>query len=117
MDPIANVDRLVLLLRQRLLERSRASSTGRTGGAPRAEATAANGLDGVHTLASVDGVDDRQLRRALIQSVLADQFGPTLLNEAKFQQVVERVTETMEEDAGSARLLSRLVTELRATAR
>ena len=117
MDPISNVDRLVFLLRQRLTERSKLGAAARSGGKAAAAERAATGLDNVHALAAVDGVDDRQLSRALIQNILADQLGGKLLNEAKFQQVVDRVTETLESDGASAQLLARLVGELRASAR
>lgn len=112
-DPISNTDRLVLILRQKLLERSKAASRSRAGGKPAAGRPPAGSLDSVHALASVDGVDDRQLRRALIQAILADQFGGELINEAKFQQVVDRVAETIAGDAESAKLLSRVIGDLR----
>ena len=108
MDPITNVDRLVLLLRQRLLERSRSPATRRTSARP------ATRSEGVQALARIDGVDDRQLGRALIQGLLSDQFGGALINDAKFQQLVDRVTEAMTEDAGTSKLLHRIVNELRA---
>jgi hypothetical protein len=110
MDPISSSDRLVALLRQRLLERSKASASGRSGkAAGRAPATPG----AVHALAGIGEVEDRQLRRALIQNILADQLGPELLNEASFHQVVDRVVETLEEDEAGSALLSRMVRELR----
>jgi len=116
MDPISNVDRLVFLLRQRLLERSKLNPTARSSPKSAAGERVA-GLDNIHALAAIDGVDDRQLRRALIQNILADQLGGKLLNEAKFQQVVDRVTETIESDGGASQILAHLVGELRASAR
>lgn len=117
MDPISNVDRLVLVLRQRLEERSKANSATRPGLKPPTTARSATSLENLRALAGIEDVDDRQLRRAFLQNILADQFGVTLINEAQFQQVVDRVTETLEADPGSSRLLSRLVGELRAAAR
>lgn len=113
MDPISNVDRLVLILRQRLQERAKASAS-RADRRERPGEQSATGLDNVQAMAAIEGVDDHQLGRALIQSILAENFGPEMLNEAKFQQLVERVTEAIEADEGGASLLSRLVGELRA---
>lgn len=116
MDPISNVDRLVFLLRQRLQERAKAGAAARPTRRGAGEGQAV-GLDNLQALAAIEGVDDRQFRRALIQNILADQLGPHLINEARFQQVVDRVTETIEGDGAGAQLLNRLVSELRAQAR
>jgi hypothetical protein len=115
MDPVSNGDRLVVLLRQRLLERSKLASAGRKGSGRAGGEPPRTGIDNVQALA-VAGVDDRQLRRALIQNILAEQFGDDLINEAKFQQIVDRVTEGVATDTGSARLLDRIVHELKASA-
>lgn len=105
MDPVSNADRLVVLLRQKLLERAR--TAGSAGSKTPAQP------NGVRALAAIEGRDERQLRRAFIQNLLADQLGQGLINDARFQQVVSRVTEAIEEDDGASGLLSRLVSELR----
>lgn len=117
MDPISNADRLLLLLRQKLLDRSKAaSSSGRVAG-PAARRPPSAGLGSVQALAGIEGLDERQFRRALIQVLLADQLGEGLINEAEFQQVVERVTEAIGEDRVAAGLLDRAVGDLRRTRR
>lgn len=110
MDPISNVDHLVLLLRQRLQERARK-------GAPKAagrRSRATDGLSAAQALAAMEGVDDRQFRRALIQGLLSDHFGQGVLNEARFQQVVDRVVGAIEGDAAGRELLERICREARA---
>ena len=114
MDPISNVDRLVLLLRQRLSERSTAQ---RSAAAAASRRTSPPAADVVRALAAVEGMDERHLRRALIQSLLSDAFGKAVVNEAQFQQVVDRVTQTIEDDPDTARLLQRVVGDLRTAAR
>lgn len=115
MNPISQVDRLVMILRQRMLERAKTSGTKRKD----AGRGAAKGisLDRLKAVAAFDAVDDQHLSRALVQHILADQFGENLINDTKFQQVVERVTDALLEDENGALLLSRLVSELRKTAR
>lgn len=117
MDPISNVDRLVLLLRQRLRERSLAASA--TPGATRRSAGEPGkaGMDNVRALAGVEDIGDRQLARALVQNILADQFGRSVINDAQFQQVVDRVTETIEGEPDASALLAGVVSDLRASAR
>lgn len=115
MDPVSNVDRLVLLLRQRLQERDRTRGPARKADA-RAQ-QAAGGLAAAQALAALEEVDERQLRRALIQGLLADQLGPDLLNAPRFQQVVDRVVGALEADEGGAALLDRITREMRAAGR
>ncbi len=115
MDPISNVDQIVLLLRQRLTERERAA--GVRGERKAGVEPAAQSVDALRALAAVENVDERQLRRALIQNILSEQFGAEMINDARFQQVVDRVTETIEGEADAARLLGRVTRELRAAAR
>ncbi|HEX8232614.1 MAG TPA: hypothetical protein VF559_04620 [Caulobacteraceae bacterium] len=106
---------MVLLLRQRLDERVKASRAARTGTVHQ-ERRKGTLVEELQALTAVEGLSDRQLKRALIQNILAEQFGPEALNDANFQQVVERVTETIEADGGGSQLLDRVVRELRAAA-
>jgi hypothetical protein len=115
MDPITNVDRLILLLRQRLQERDTIRRSPR-GSSRKAEARA-EGVSAAQALAALEDVDDRQLRRALIQGLLSDHFGRHLINEAKFQQMVDRVVTAIEGDDVGKALLDRMTTELRDQAR
>lgn len=114
MDPISNVDRVVLILRQRLQERARAAASKNVTLAGDAQKTP---LEVVQSLAVAEGLGDRELGRALVQSLLTDHFGRDLVNDAKFQRVVDRVTETLEADPTSAQLLADTVRQLRASAR
>lgn len=112
MTRVSNIDHLVVLLRQRLVERTAAK--GRAANASQQAAPSASALE---ALLSLEDVEDRQLRRAFIQDVLAERLGRHLLNEAKFQQIVERVTEALERDAQSGELLENVVSSLRKQAR
>ncbi len=110
MDPISQVDQLALILRQRILDQSKPRSARRKASDT---GTRSSWVASLKALAATETVDDRQLRRALIQNILAEQFGRDLVNETKFQQVVERVVETLEADTSGAILMARCVAELR----
>jgi len=112
MQPISNIDRVVQILRQRLEERERAARKLRS--SRRDDSDAAAPADGIDALALLSGVEERALRRAFIQTLLSDQFGKRLINEAPFQQIVDRVTEAIDSDQTTQRLLSRLLTEVQA---
>lgn len=107
MDPVSNVDRLVLLLRQRLHERDRSSKTNRKAREKKSALSAATAL------AAVDSVDEYQLRRAIIQGILGDHFGSAVVNEARFQQVVDRVVLAIASDDDARALLDRVGADLK----
>jgi len=114
MDPVSNANRLAMLLRQRLDERSRAGAAARGG---RKEAKGTGDVAGKGALRGADAVealDDRKLKRVLIEHILVDQFGPSLVNDASFQQLVDQVTEAIEADSNGALTLSQALAEVRA---
>jgi hypothetical protein len=113
MDPIANANRIAMLLRQRLQERAKSAGAGRGGRKEAPGAGDASRKSSVRGAGVIEALDDRRLKRALIENILADQFGGGLINDAKFQQVVDQVTEAIETEAGGALLLAKAVAELR----
>jgi hypothetical protein len=112
MDPISNTDRLVLLLRQKLAERAK-TATPRSAERQEPARGAPPEPTGLDALAAVETADEHTLGRALLQHLLADQLAPELINDAKFQEVVSRVTEAILEYPDAAKLLARLVRDLR----
>jgi hypothetical protein len=114
MDPVSNANRLAMLLRQRLDERSRAGPAARAG---RKEAKGTGdvaGRDAMRGADAVEALDDRKLKRVMIEHILVDQFGPALVNDASFQQLVDQVTEAIEADKNGALTLSQALAEVRA---
>lgn len=117
MDPVSNANRIAMLLRARLQERARAGAAAR---AQRGEPQGANesGRKGaIRDAEAIDGLDDRRLKRVLIEDILTDQFGTALVNDARFQQVVDQVTDAIEADSEGAAIFERVVKDLRAGAR
>ncbi|MBC7987856.1 MAG: hypothetical protein H7X93_14485 [Sphingomonadaceae bacterium] len=115
MDPVSSADRLVVILRQRLQERAKASEGGRAADKGRLSARTSDGVRGIHALAAAEGASERQLRRRFLQNILADEFGAELINEAQFQQVVERVCDTIDGDPRASAMLSRVIAGLSAS--
>lgn len=115
MDPVSQANRLAQVLRQRLLERAKAGGAGKAQAGRSGAGQAAP--DPLHELARSDDASEHQLHRALVQDILTDQFGAKAVNEAKFQQVVGRVTEALEQEPEAARLLARIAADVRAAAR
>lgn len=113
MDPISNADRLARLLRQKLEERSKTGK--RTATAPR-QAVQPRGVEAVRAVTgrlAGAGVDDAHLKRALIEQLLADQFGSEMLNEPRFQQIVDQVADIMQTDKSISDLLGKAMADLK----
>ena len=113
MEPISNADRLVLLLRQKLQERAKATSAAKQGAKPASDVAGPSEPSGVLAPIPVESADERPFRRAVIQNILADQLGPALINDAQFQHVVSRVADAIEDDPDASELLSRVIADLR----
>jgi hypothetical protein len=110
-DPISSIDRVVLLLRERLRERSSVTS-GRRAGADRLRSERRS----VDAMAAISGVTDEQLKRALVQRLLCDHFGDDLVNDASFQAVVDQVMQSLQTEASVSQLLDGAVSDLRKAA-
>jgi len=111
MEPISNADRIMAILRQRLREKA-ATQPGK-GRAAQVQPTPQQPVGGLAALAELKGATPAQLRHACIQALLSDQLGEGLLNEAQFQQVVAQVVTALSEDPTAARLLDRVIGDLK----
>lgn len=106
MEPITAVDRLVLILRQKLQARERMRGAARSGpGATKA-------TKGLRAL-DIAEIDDSALERAIIQNLLVDHFGQGMINDARFQQMVSRVTQTIINDPNGRVLMYQVIREVR----
>jgi hypothetical protein len=112
MDPVSNANRIAMLLRRRLEERSRASAAGRTGRKTVGSVADAPRRSGVQA-AAAEELDDQQLRRVVVENILADQFGDRFVNDAGFQQVVDQVTDAIRQDDKGALVLAQVLADLR----
>jgi hypothetical protein len=112
MDPISGADQLVILLRQKLRERSRLAAREKT--APRTQTGGEPaGMQALQALTAVEGVDPQLLRRALVQNLMAEHFGQEMINDAQFQQIVGRVSDALAEDEDATALITRVLSELK----
>lgn len=106
MNPVSNVDRVALLVQQRLEERERLK---RPRLRAREESSKAGQMVGIGNLAVLGDVDQKVLHRAFVQALLAEKFGRDMINDAQFQQVIQRVSEVIEADPDATRLISRVL--------
>lgn len=109
MDPISNADRLVRLLRQKLEERKRLEGAKSPAAVSAVQPRASGAAASIAGSLARAGVDAPALRRAIVEQLLADQLGAGMVNDAKFQQLVDEVTRIMEADATIAQLFDEAI--------
>ena len=108
MTRITNADHVLLLLRNHLertqKERRKRAKAETSGQKPASQPGA---LQRVEHLASVDGLSDLEVKKALIAGILADEFGNQVTNDPQFVQVVDDVVKIIERDEDASALLRR----------
>jgi len=114
MDPVSGTDRLVRLLRQKLEERAAAQRATKNDKVATVQPRGTDILPVVTEELARAGADDDRLRRSLVEQLLADQFGPALVNDAKFQQVVDEATRIMASDQRINAIFTNVLGGLRA---
>lgn len=108
-DPVSRLNQVVLLLRQQLLSRAGKEKSGvgqATGGRvsdARASRSSRQDLNKVisarmDTLRNAGVQSDHLLKRAFIEQILVSGLGDHLVNEAKFQEMVDEVLKTLTQD-------------------
>ena len=113
MDAISNADRFVILLRQKLAERALAK---RPSSATRTDSKQPTGHDAIRAVTgrmARAGVDDKKLRRSIVEQLLVDRFGTALVNEVRFQQIVDDVSELMALDPDLGDLFAEIMKEVK----
>lgn len=116
MDPISQVDQLVLLLRQRLLERSAARPRHRSESGVRGDLARLSASQRLQQIAALDALGERGVRRGIVQSLLAEHLGRELLNDANFQQTIDDVVDALERDEKGRAVMREVIVQLRRTA-
>ncbi len=98
MDPIAASRIFANQLRQRLTDRARLAAKAEIGSSAPLSAAVANPKSVLAAYVDQHGTPDHDARRVLVEQLLANRFGHSLLNDAKFQHIVNQVTTVMEGD-------------------
>jgi hypothetical protein len=114
MDAISNADRFVILLRQKLAERAQAKKTASSQGVKSKPPTGHEAIRAVAGRTARAGAEDRSLRRTIIEQLLTQRFGAALVNEARFQQIVDQVSELMASDPGLGDLFADVMAQVKA---
>jgi hypothetical protein len=105
---ITNAEQVLHLLRAHL---ERARNADRKGRGDAKAVKQARPMERMRALNGA-GLSDAQLERALISGLLAEEFGPGLANEARFQHIIDEVTHTLRRDQRGRELLAEAIKRL-----
>ena len=111
MTRITNSDQILRLIRQQL------SKPGKTGKASKIgnDKTRVQGMSFVRALAQKSDISEEGLKRAVVEGLLSESFGASVINAPEFQRIVDQVTKLISEDPDTDRLLQDAVQVLQET--
>ena len=107
MTRITNAEQVLLLLRAHLQRAQRAGKRG----APSRQARLGP-VGRLQNIASTEALSDAALARALVSSLLEEEFGSALANDPKFQRMADEVTMALSQDDASAQLMKQALAQL-----
>jgi hypothetical protein len=113
MIPVSNTDRLVRQIRQRLEERSSAGINVKAGSTDRVRPRGSAAVKAITSPIAKSGIEEEHLQRLIVEHLLVEQLGPKLANDAKFQQVIDQVTQSMTADISTKALMEEVLNQLR----
>lgn len=116
MTRISNVDQILVLIQAHLERLEKSKKSARSGKTRRPATTARAPLERVRELAAADSASQAELGRALLAALLSQEFGDELAADVRFQDLVDRVNDTIAADQNASALLQRAVTQLTAPA-
>ncbi len=108
MTRITNADQVLVLLRAHL---ERADKTRRAN-RPGTPARKRSALQRVTEIASDSQASEDDIRRALVASILVEEFGAGLAGDVRFQDVVTNVLKMISEDGASSQLIDGALRQL-----
>lgn len=111
MTSISNVDQVMLLLRQRLRSLSDNKNVVRKSKIA-AERSEKSSVKRVKALVMLKEMPEKDFERTFIQGLLTDEFGEAMINDPKFQEIVDRVLNVIHSDQKSSALLKEASNQL-----
>lgn len=114
MTNIGRVDQAIVLLKDRLRQLNarggQSASANSAGASAASQAARADPLQSLRELVRRGQIDQREIRRAFVRTLLADSLGEGLVGSIEFQSIADEVSRLLEEsEAGRALLDSALV--------
>ena len=115
MTNISHIDQAIILLRERLRQARKQGPSAASASPIKVQSLTAQPIEQLRRLLSVEALPPRELRRALVRSLLAEAFGEEVGNDLSFQALSDRVTTMLDEDDETRQLIDRAIAELSAS--
>lgn len=96
---IGNVDQVMALVRSQLERMSRDKRVGTTGKAARSGQARATDKSRLQALSNLSDLPDDEFERLLVGALLSREFGEDVSQDPRFQSVVERTWQILQDDA------------------
>jgi hypothetical protein len=114
MTGIGKVDQAILLLKDRLRQLNERGKAGAATAGNAAAPQAASGdlLQPLRELVRRGQIDEHELRRAFVRTLLADSLGDELVGSIEFQSIADEVARMLEDSEAGSALLARALAEL-----
>jgi hypothetical protein len=113
MTRVGNVDQVLLLIREQLQRSGRGRGASRAARGASAERAASGPIERMRALAMLDTLEERDLRRAVVHGLLADQLGEGVANAPELVAIIDRVIRTIEETPEGRALTDRAIGQLK----
>lgn len=113
MSSISQIDQAIILLRERL-KQARKQASGAPSTPIRVQSLSAQPVEQLRRLLSVEALPPRELRRALVRSLLTEALGEAVAHDLSFQSLSDRVATMLDEDEDTRRLIDEAMREISA---
>jgi hypothetical protein len=111
MTGVGRVEHAIILLKDRLRQLGARDRTASAGAADAQRAGGGDALQPLRELVRLGQIDEQELRRAFVRTLLADALGEELVGSIEFQSVADQVARILEESEGGSELMTRALAE------
>ncbi len=112
MTSIGRVEQAIILLKDRLRQLGEKAPANAAGGTSAQKAGASDPLQSLRTLVRSGSVDERELRRALVRTLLAESLGEELVGSLEFQSIADEVARILDQSEAGRALMKKALAEL-----
>lgn len=112
MTSVSKVDQAIILLKDRLRQLDARNLGATAESVARRQSATSDPLRSLRELVRAGRLDDRELRRAFVRTLLADSLGDELVASVEFQSISDEVSRLLDQSEEGSALVTRALAEL-----